>query len=356
MKTNVFSMQFALTTALLVVGTVVSPMSIAEDILPDPIGLDGIAIPGEKWEKLHEATCFTEGIAVSPEGVVYFSDITSTLDCTENGVGEGAILKFDPSTNKTSVFRSPSGQSNGMIFSREGDLVYAQGPDYGGRRVSRIDMETGRSYILAHSFKGRRLNSPNDVAIGPDGLIYFTDPRYGGHESIEQPIQGLYRIEQNGTVNLVIADASKPNGLAFSPDGKTLYVAAADDNGSTDASRLDAGQVTHVGLMAVLSYAANDDGSFGDRNVLINYHGVDTYGPDGLNVDANGNLYVALFGGNDKGIFVYSPSGKQLGYFPTGKFWATNTAFATTTDGAHYLYMTAGKSLYRIKIDVAGTK
>ncbi len=318
--------------------------------LPAPEGLSKLVDGGAKWEHIHSAQCFTEGIASDAQGNVYFSDIASTADCSGAGHQEGTILKFDSAKNSVSVFRSPSGQSNGLYISDDGDLLVAQGADYGGRRISRIDAETGRSYVLAHSYQGRRLNSPNDLTVGPDGLIYFTDPRYSGHESIEQPIQGVYRIEQDGAVSLAVADAVKPNGLVFSPDGKKLYVAAANDNSSTDYSRHLENQPVHTGLMAILEYAVQNDGTFGARRILVNYAGVNTFGPDGLNVDKDGNIYAALFGVDEPGIYVYDPNGDQIGRFPTDPIWPTNTEFVEGPDGQTYLYMTGGKDLYRIRL------
>lgn len=344
------SSQFLIKAAALIGGTCMAVTLQAAE-LPAPEGLDGLVKPDSKWEHLHTAQCFTEGIAHDPQGNVYFSDIASTADCADAGHQEGTILKYDAANGTTSVFRSPSGQSNGLYMAQNGDLYVAQGADYGGRRISRIDAATGRSHVMAHSYQGRRLNSPNDLTMGPDGLIYFTDPRYSGHESIEQPIQGLYRIEADGKVSLAVADAVKPNGLVFSPDGKKLYVAAANDNSSTDYSRHVKDQPTHTGLMAVLEYPVKEDGTLGPRKVLVDYAGVNTLGPDGLNVDKDGNMYVALFGVDEPGIYVYSPDGAQIGRFPTGEAWPTNTDFVKDPDGHTYLYMTAGKDLYRIRLD-----
>src|SRR5947209_19793673 len=101
-------------------------------------------------------------------------------------------------------------------------MIVAEGADYGGRRVIRTDMKTGKSYILAGLFEGHPFNSPNDLAIDEKGRIYFSDPRYLGHEPVEQPVQAVYLIDTDGMVHRIITDASKPNGLAISPDQKPL--------------------------------------------------------------------------------------------------------------------------------------
>ncbi|HMD15468.1 MAG TPA: SMP-30/gluconolactonase/LRE family protein, partial [Terriglobales bacterium] len=126
----------------------------------------------------------------------------------------------------------PSGMAAGTKFDAEGNLVIAEGNDFGGRRISKIDMKTGKSYILAGLYNGRPYNGPNDLTIDEKGRIYFTDPRYFGYEAIEQPILGVYRIDPDGKVTRIITDAGKPNGICVSPDQKTLYVIANDCLGS----------------------------------------------------------------------------------------------------------------------------
>src|SRR5438132_13384048 len=125
----------------------------------------------------------TEGCVSAPDGTIYFSDITfSHVAKDKRGFIEaGHIWKFDPKTKKTTVFRSPSGMSNGIKFDAEGNMIVAEGADYGGRRVIKTDMKTGKSYILAAMFEGRQLNSPNDITIDEKGRVYFSDPRYLGH-------------------------------------------------------------------------------------------------------------------------------------------------------------------------------
>ena len=127
--------------------------------------------------------------------------------------------------------------SNGIKFDAEGNMIVAEGADYGGRRVIRTDMKTGKSYIIAGLFEGRPFNSPNDITIDEKGRIYFSDPRYLGHEPIDQPVQAVYRIDPDGTIHRIITDAGKPNGVCVSPDQKTLYV-VSNDNGTTGIGRV----------------------------------------------------------------------------------------------------------------------
>src|SRR6516162_688187 len=201
---------------------------------------DGIVPPGAKLEKIFAGgVVLTEGVAVAPDGMVYFSYITfSHVSKDKRGIMEaGHIGKFDPKTKKTTIFRSPSGMSNGIKFDAEGNMIVAEGADFGGRRVTRTDMKTGKSYILAAQFGGRPLNSPNDLTIDEKGRIYFSDPRYVGHEPVEQSVQAVYRIDLDGSLHRIITDAGKPNGVCVSPDQKTLYV-ISNDNGSTGIGRL----------------------------------------------------------------------------------------------------------------------
>ena len=170
-------------------------------------------------EKLFEGSVLTEGVAVAPDGMVYFSDITfSHLARDATGAIEaGHIWKFDPTTGKTTIFRSPSGMSNGIKFDARGDMLVAEGADYGGRRVTRTDMKTGKSFIIAGMFEGRPFNSPNDITIDERGRIYFSDPRYLGHEPIDQPVMAVYRRDVDGSIHRIITDAGKPNGVYRPP-------------------------------------------------------------------------------------------------------------------------------------------
>jgi gluconolactonase len=304
-----------------------------------------------KLEKVFDkGMVLTEGVAVAPDGMVYFSDITfSHVSKKELGKLEaGHIWKFDPKTKEATIFRSPSGMSNGLKFDAEGNLIACEGADYGGRRVTRTDMKTGKATIIAGLFQGKPFNSPNDCTIDEKGRIYFSDPRYLGHEPIEQPVQAVYRIDPDGKVHRVITDAGKCNGVAVSPDQKSLYV-VSNDNGSFGIGRLPEKAPLRKGLMALLAYDLAEDGTAKFRKVLADYSPQD--GPDGMVCDRDGNLYVAIRDETRPGIYVYSPEGKELAYIKTEI--PTNVGFGRGKE-SKTLYITAGKSLYRIQLNKEG--
>ena len=319
-------------------------------LVAEPAAAD-IVPPGAKLEKLFEGACIlTEGVAAGHDGMIYFSDITFTFTCTDKDGNKeaGHIWKFNPNTGETTVFRSPSGMSNGLKFDAAGNLLAAEGADFGGRRVTRTDMKTGKSYIVGDFYEGNRFNAPNDITIDEKGRIYFSDPRYLGHEPIDQPTMAVYRIDPDGSIERIITDAGKPNGVAISPDQKTLYV-VSNDNGSTGLDRLPQGTPTHKGRMALMAYDLAADGTAKYRETLVDYYPED--GPDGLVVDTNGNLYVAVRDLTRPGIYVYSPKGKELDYIKTEV--PTNVGFGRGAD-TNLLYITAGKSLYRIRLNAKG--
>ena len=311
---------------------------------------DPIVPPNAKLEKLFESHVLTEGVSVAPDGMVYFSEITFSNKSRDSkgAIEAGHIWKFDPASSKTSIFRSPSGMSNGIKFDASGNMLVAEGADYGGRRVTRTDMKTGKSYIIAGMFEGRPFNAPNDITIDEKGRIYFSDPRYLGHEPIEQPLMAVYRIDTDGSIHRIITDAGKPNGVAVSPDQKTLYV-VSNDNGSAGIERLSPDTPVRKGNMALMAYDLAADGTAKFRKTLIDYAPFD--GPDGLVMDKQGNLYVAVRAENRPGICVYSPEGKELAYIKTEV--PTNVGFGRGDD-SKLLYITAGSSLYRIRLNREG--
>lgn len=295
-------------------------------------------------EAVYNQAHFTEGPTVAHDGKVYFSDITFTHQADMQA---GHIMKYDPSTDETVVFRSPSGMSNGMKFDAFGRLVVAEGADFGGRRIIRTDMSSGKSDIIAGLYEGRPFNSPNDLTIDEKGRIYFTDPRYVGHEPVEQPVMGVYRIDTKGSVELVIADSGKPNGIAVSPDQKTLYV-GSNDSGSL--REMPDELPTCMGRMALLAYDLSSDGTATYRETLVDY--APEHGPDGFEVDTEGNLYVAVRDATRFGIGIYAPDGEELGFINTPEL-PTNVAYGRG-DASKNLYITAGGSLLRIKVGIEG--
>ncbi len=304
----------------------------------------GIIASGAELTELFNRAHFTEGVSVAPDETVYFSDITFT---DQTDMHAGNIWKHDPKTGETTLFRSPSGMSNGTKFDAHGRFVVAEGADFGGRRITRTDMHTGRSEILAGLYNGKPFNSPNDLTIDEQGRIYFTDPRYAGHEPVEQPVFGVYRIDTDRSVHLVVSDAGKPNGVAVSPDQQTLYV-ISHDNGAM-ASLPDEVPLRN-GNMALLAYDLAPDGSATFRETLVDYAPND--GPDGMVPDAEGNLYVAVRDEAQQGIHVYSPAGETLAYVRTPDK-PTNVAFGRGST-AKTLYITAENCLYSIETTKTG--
>jgi gluconolactonase len=295
----------------------------------------------------------TEGPAVAPDGSVYFTDMPF-------GSGHGMILRYDPRTGKTTVFTDRAFKSNGLAFDPDGHLLSCDGADGGGRCVRRWDLKTGQSAVIADRYDGRRLNSPNDLCVDRAGRVYFSDPRYSGSEPRELPDEAVYRIETDGTVTRVTRDVEKPNGLALSPDERTLYV-ADHNNGGNRLSPSD--PEPKRGAMKVYAFPLDAAGLVsGERKTLVDFGREN--GCDGMRVDAAGNLYLAVRSLARPGILVVDPSGKALDFLPTGPAGQTglfedwkgipsNVEFGTGSDAGR-LYVTVDKSLYRVRVNSQG--
>ena len=277
-----------------------------------------------KLEKVFDGGVFTEGPAAAPDGTIYFSDITGSRKSRE----AGHILRFDPRTGKTVIYRSPSGMANGLVFDLDGKLVAAEGADFGGRRVTRTDMASGRAERVATHFDGKLLNSPNDITVDAKNRIWFTDPRYVGDEPVEQPLKAVYRIDGDRSIHLVVRDAVSPNGLAISPDQKTLYVA-------------------DTGKEAIVAYDIAPDGSTSNGRTLFQFE-KGGYA-DGITVDRAGNIYC---GCGPTGVRAWSPAGKEIGRIVTPAP-ATNVEFGRGAE-RRILYVTAGGALYRVRTGAEG--
>ncbi|CDZ51737.1 SMP-30/gluconolactonase/LRE family protein [Neorhizobium galegae] len=330
----------AIAAAAVIIGTTAT-LSPAAETKTAPLVAGPIVASGAKLEKLFDGGYWTEGPAVGPDGRIYFCDLTMTF---ATGMEAGNIWVYDPVTGQTTLYRSPSGMAAGIKFDHDGSMVVTEGADFGGRSVIRTDAKTGRSAILAGLYKGRPFNAPNDLDIDDKGRIYFTDPRYFGYETIEQPVSGVYRIDPDGSVHLILADIARPNGIALSPDQKTLYVAELDPLLSD--WRID--KVPQAsGAMRLLAYDLAADGSAGNQRVLVDY-GKET-GPDGIAVDSAGNIYAAVSAASRRGVRVYSPDGKEIAFVPVPDVSAV-TNIALASEGSRtWLYITATKGLYRIE-------
>jgi len=312
--------------------TVAAAPRLAKAEPPKPSGSPSILPSSSRLEELWNQGEFTEGVAVAADGSVYFSDIPS-------GEGiSGKVHRFNPKTGKTSVHCTASGKSNGLMFDRAGRLIACCGANNGLMALCEI-LPNGKLKVLTGRFNGGRYLSPNDLVILPTGMIFFSDPRYVGDEKEEQDQMAVYRYDPaDGSVKRAIGadQVEKPNGLALSPDGKTLYVA-----GNNNAPG---------GRMTLNSFALRSDGGLGPKKVLVDFG--DEAGIDGMTTDVQGNIYAAVRSASRFGIVVYTADGQELARIPTETL-PTNCCFGTGTE-ANVLYITAGGGLYRIPMNAAG--
>lgn len=325
---------------------------------PAPIGDRSIVPASARLDRIFDGGCMlTEGVSAGHDGMMYFSDITFTKFCRDPSgkyAQAGNIWKYNPKTGEATIFRSPSGMSNGIKFDRDGNMIAALGADYGGRMLVKTDMSTGKTYILSGLYNGRPYNSLNDVTIDEKGRMYFTDPRYLGHEPIFQDGYAAYRLDTDGTVTRIATNCGKCNGILISPDQKTMYI-ISNDNGWFEFQNLKEGESTVQAGHLLQAYDVDANGNLSNRRVLIDYSKQDKpcSGPDGIITDARGNLWVASRCEHRPGIQVLTPQGKELAYISTGKELPTNLGFGRGAD-SNLLYLTSGKSLYRIRVGAKG--
>lgn len=263
-----------------------------------------------KVEEVVNGYGFTEGPLWLPsEKQFIFSDIPGDTIHTESG----------------RVFRTPSGKSNGLTLDAEGRLVICE---HWNRRVIRLEKD-GSVTVLAEKFEGKKLNSPNDLVIRSDGTLYFSDPPFGlmyfgPKRESELNLNGVYRLTPDGTLLRVVEDMQMPNGLAFSPDEKILYISDDIDDG-------------YIRAFEVL-----DDGSLSRPRTFAT-----GLIPDGMKVDVNGNVWCT----SRYEVVVFRPDGSQLGSITFPQKTA-NLAFGG--EDSRTLLVTARKGVYRVRTKIAG--
>jgi gluconolactonase len=285
---------------------VASP-ALAADSIP------GLGPVGE-IKKLHGDFKFTEGPAADGKGNVFFSDIP-----------DSTIYKTD-STGKLTVFRKPSGSTNGNMFNAAGELV---GCEMEGRIVAVAP--DGKVRVIADKYEGNSFNAPNDLVLDRAGGVYFTDPHFRAPMPLPQTVTAVYYVDKAGKVSRLIDDLKAPNGVILSPDEKTLYVIPS--------------------LQAeMMAYPVLEPGKLGPGKVfctLAQPEGQKGRGGDGLTVDEKGNLYIT----SGLGLQVFDKDGKALGIikFPEGP---ANVTFGGPENKT--LFVTAKTSLYTAEMSVKG--
>ena len=307
--------------------------SVAADVVRIDRAIDRIVPPGAIIEHLADGFSFTEGPVWLPEGLLLFSD-----------PNDNRIYRWSPDLG-VAVFRTKSGYSgadiaeyrqpgsNGLTLDVNGLLTIAE---HGNRRITRLE-KNGAITVLADRYDGRRLNSPNDLVYRSDGSLYFTDPFFGlpkfaDDRRREQPHAGIYRLA-NGRVQLLSSELKGPNGIAFSPDERVLYVTNWDEH-----------------KKIVMRWDVNADGTLENGRTFFDM----TAAPgeealDGLKIDREGNLYVSGPGG----VWVLSPGGKHLGTIRAPELPAN---FAWGDADGRTLYLTARTGLYRMRLNVPGLR
>jgi len=265
-----------------------------------------LVVDGAKVEKLADGFIFTEGPAVDAEGNVFFTDIPNSR-----------IHRWS-TDGKLSTFRENTGRANGLFFDRDGNLLCCEG---GARQLTSVTPD-GKVNVLANDYDGKKLNSPNDLWIDPQGGIYFSDPRYGDMSDLEQDGFHVYYLSPDRKKLMrVVDDMVKPNGVLGTKDGKLLYVADAGDG------------KTYV-------YKILGSGQLGERKLIA------PVGSDGMRLDEHGNLYLTR-----GAVRIYSPSGESIGTIevPEGP---ANVVFGGKDRKT--LFITARKGFYAIPMKVRG--
>lgn len=313
------------------VGAVAGGVAGSSVVRLDPM-LDAIVPKDAQIEKLAGGFTFIEGPQWVEPGALWFSDVVGNV--TRQWTPDGKVVEilrpggYDGHDLPAGGFVGP----NGMIADKDGAVLICQ---HGNRRIARLDKDRKITTVV-DSFEGKKLNSPNDLVYRSDGTLYFTDPPYGFPKQDEDPLKelkfnGVYRLT-NGKLDVLVKDMTRPNGIALSPDEKTLYVANSDEKNKL-----------------WMRYDVAVDGTVANGRVFVDANADKADGlPDGMKVDERGNVFATGPGG----VWVISSEGKHLGTIKLPEIPA-NCGWG---DDGKSLYITAQTGLYRIKLAVAGKK
>jgi gluconolactonase len=295
----------------------------------------GTLVPADaRVEKLVEGRQWVEGpVWVRRGGYLLFSDVVqNAIYRWKEGEGSRVFLARSGYSGSTPYAGAEPG-SNGLAVDAEGRLVFAR---HGDRQIARLETDGGIT-VLAARYRGHRLNSPNDLVISSSGDVYFTDPPFGLPASYDDPAkelphQGVYRLGRDGSLTLLTSELGAPNGIAFSPDERTLYVSNAD------ARRL-----------VWMAFAVRPDGTLGPGRIF--FDGTSAFAgrrgtADGLKVDARGNV----FGVGPGGVYLFSPAGELLGWIDFGG----NVGNVAWGEDGSTLFVAANSAVYRIRLSTRG--
>ncbi len=283
---------------------------------------------------------FTEGPTVHADGSVYFTDIANNR-----------ILRMAPD-GALSTFRRPGNRANGLIFDAEWRLLACEGGDgsTAEARITRTDVETGEVEVVVDRYEGKLFHRPNDLTIDGSGRIYFTDRPEPEHGDEYTGVNGVYRIDPDGSIARILTEPEvvRPNGIVVSPDDTTLYVIET--------------QQREGGARLIRAFDLAEDGTASNSRVFHDFY--PGRSGDGMTIDSEGNLYVAaglnrLRGTSETlatraGVHVFAPNGELLELIPVPEDSITNVAFGGPD--LRTLYITAGKTLFRVRTDIAGTR
>lgn len=316
-----------------IVLTLVFVSSACAQVLRVDPAIDQIVPASPAIQKLAEGLVFTEGPVWIRQGYLLFSDVPSNVIYKWTGDSKVEVFRKASGYNGTDAPAGAFIGSNGLTLDRQGRLIICE---HGNGRVTRLEKD-GKLTVLAGKYEGKRLNSPNDAVYKKDGALYFTDPPYGFVKQDEDPkkelkFNGVYRLA-GGKLQLLYRELTRPNGLAFSPDEKYLYVANSDPQ-----------------RKIWMRFEVTSAGGLANGKVFYDVTNQTADGlPDGMKIDQKGNLYCTGPGG----VWIFSPAGKHLGTIQPPETPA-NLAWGDA-DGKT-LYITARKGLYRIMLQIPGIR